>query len=92
MAALDIRTPHQRPAVSFVIQCDTQEEIDYYWDNLVRNGHYDQCGWLTDQFGISWQVVPTILPQLIANPENRDKAVHAFMQMKKFDIEKLLNA
>lgn len=80
------------PAVSFVIECDTQAEIDHYWTQLGINGHYDRCGWLTDQFGISWQVIPTVLSSLMADPERRPRVVEAFLQMQKFDIDTLLSA
>ncbi len=79
------------PANSYVITCDTQEEIDYYWDKLCEGGKPGKCGWLTDKFGISWQVVPKILGQLMNDPEKAPKAMYAFMQMTKFDIEKLIN-
>ncbi len=86
--------PHYKfsPATSFVIPCDTQEEIDYYWDKLGEGGVYNQCGWLDDKFGVSWQIVPTILGQLMADPEKGPKVVQAFLKMTKFDIEALLNA
>lgn len=80
------------PAVSFVIECETQKEIDYYWDNLGKNGRYDMCGWLTDQFGISWQVVPAVLPKLMANPDKRQRVTEVILRTQKFDIETLLNA
>jgi predicted 3-demethylubiquinone-9 3-methyltransferase (glyoxalase superfamily) len=80
------------PAVSFVIECDSQEQIDHYWAELGKNGRYDQCGWLADQFGISWQIVPKILSKLMADPEKGQRVVQAFMKMQKFDIETLLNA
>lgn len=80
------------PATSFVIECETQEEIDYYWDKLGAGGRYDQCGWLDDKFGISWQVVPSVLQKLMSNPEKAPRVVNAFMKMSKFDIETLLNA
>ena len=80
------------PANSYVIECETQEEIDHYWDKLGKDGIYNQCGWLDDKFGVSWQVVPKILGKLMADPEKRERVVNAFMQMKKFDIEKLINA
>ncbi len=80
------------PATSFVIECETQEEIDYYWDKLGAGGKYDQCGWLDDKFGISWQVVPSVLGKLMGNPEKAPRVVNAFMKMSKFDIETLLNA
>ncbi|TGD56708.1 VOC family protein [Flavobacterium humi] len=79
-------------AVSFVIDCETQEEIDYYWNKLTEGGEESQCGWLKDKFGVSWQVVPVVLAQLLSNPEKSQRVVQAFMKMKKFDIETLLNA
>jgi predicted 3-demethylubiquinone-9 3-methyltransferase (glyoxalase superfamily) len=80
------------PAVSFVIECETQKEIDHYWERLGENGRYDRCGWLTDLFGISWQIVPTVLPKLMANPDKRQNVMEAFLKMQKFDTETLLNA
>lgn len=80
------------PATSFVIECETQEEIDFYWEKLGAEGKYSQCGWLDDKFGVSWQIVPAILGSLMADPEKSQKVIHAFMQMTKFDIEKLINA
>ena len=80
-------------AVSFVIDCDTQDEIDYYWDKLTADGgKEDQCGWVKDKFGVSWQVVPTILPKLLSDPNRAQRVVAEFMKMKKFDIKKLENA
>ena len=79
-------------AVSFVINCDTQEEIDYYWNKLVEGGEESQCGWLKDRFGVSWQVVPKIMGELMSNPETAKRVMMAFMQMKKMDIETLKNA
>ncbi len=80
------------PATSFVIECETQAEIDHYWEQLGKDGRYDQCGWLTDKFGLSWQIVPTILGKLMADPERAPRVVAAFMQMSKFDIAQLENA
>lgn len=80
------------PANSYVIECDTQEEIDNYWEKLGSGGKYSKCGWLDDKFGVSWQIVPTILGQLMSNPAKSQKVVEAFMKMTKFDIEKLKNA
>jgi predicted 3-demethylubiquinone-9 3-methyltransferase (glyoxalase superfamily) len=80
------------PANSYVITCDTQEEIDHYWDKLGAGGKTGKCGWLDDQFGVSWQIVPSILGKLMNDPEKAPKAMYAFMQMTKFDIEKLINA
>jgi predicted 3-demethylubiquinone-9 3-methyltransferase (glyoxalase superfamily) len=80
-------------AVSFVKECDTQDEIDYYWNSLIADGGEEsQCGWCKDKYGLSWQIVPKILNQLMADPEKGQRVVAAFMQMKKFDIEKLLSA
>ncbi|WP_341225478.1 VOC family protein [uncultured Arcticibacterium sp.] len=80
------------PATSFVVDCETQEEIDFYWEKLGEGGVYNQCGWLDDKFGVSWQIVPTILGTLMSDPAKSEKVMQAFMQMKKFDISKLMNA
>lgn len=79
-------------AVSFVVNCDTQEEIDNYWHNLTQGGQEGKCGWLKDKFGVSWQIVPSILGNLMSDPEKAPRVMYAFMQMKKFDIEKLKQA
>jgi len=79
-------------AFSFQIHCDTQEEIDYYWDALCKGGSESQCGWLRDQFGLSWQVIPSVLSDLMSDPEKSPRVVQAFLKMKKFDIETLLKA
>jgi predicted 3-demethylubiquinone-9 3-methyltransferase (glyoxalase superfamily) len=75
-------------AVSFVVRCDTQQEVDEYWSKLSDGGTESQCGWLKDKFGLSWQIVPAQLPDLIRNP----KAMQAMMQMKKLDIAELERA
>lgn len=80
------------PATSFVIECETQEEIDYYWNKLGADGRYDQCGWLDDKFGVSWQIVPSILHKLMADPVRSQKVIEAFMKMSKFDIKTLVDA
>jgi len=80
------------PAVSFVIDCETQEEIDYYWNRLGKDGKPGRCGWLDDKFGVAWQVVPVVLAQLMSDPQRAPRVVQAFMQMGKFDIEALQNA
>ncbi|MHB9142693.1 MAG: VOC family protein [Paludibacter sp.] len=80
------------PANSYVIECDTQEEIDHFWNKLGEDGIYNQCGWLDDKFGVSWQIIPGILGKLMTDPEKGDRVVKAFMQMKKFDIATLQNA
>jgi predicted 3-demethylubiquinone-9 3-methyltransferase (glyoxalase superfamily) len=79
-------------ALSFVVTCQTQDEIDYYWGKLTEGGEESRCGWLKDKFGISWQIVPAILGQLMTDPEKAPRVMQAFMQMKKFDIEKLKQA
>ena len=80
-------------AVSFVITCKDQEEINHYWDKLTADGGVEgRCGWCKDKFGLSWQVVPEILSELMSNPGNRQRVMQAFMKMKKFDIEELRNA
>jgi predicted 3-demethylubiquinone-9 3-methyltransferase (glyoxalase superfamily) len=79
-------------AISFTIPCETQEEVDYYWNKLTEGGEESMCGWLKDKFGLSWQVVPNILPKLMKDPSKAERVMKAFMQMRKFDIEKLKNA
>jgi predicted 3-demethylubiquinone-9 3-methyltransferase (glyoxalase superfamily) len=80
-------------AISFVIPCKDQEEIDYYWNKLTGDGGQESmCGWCKDKFGLSWQVVPAILGELMSNPERAQRIMQAFMKMRKFDIEALLNA
>ena len=79
--------------LSIVVDCDTQEQIDHYWNALTSDGGKEsQCGWLKDKFGVSWQIVPTILGKLMSDPEKSPRVMQAFMKMKKFDIEGLLNA
>ena len=79
-------------AFSLSVLCETQEEIDYYWSKLSAGGSEGQCGWLKDKFGLSWQVVPTILTQLLSDPSKTERVTQAFLKMKKFDIAKLLEA
>lgn len=78
-------------AVSFQIMCDTQEEIDRFWSRLSDGGHEGQCGWLKDKYGLSWQVVLSILPQLMADATGArlDRMMTAILGMKKFDLEAL---
>jgi predicted 3-demethylubiquinone-9 3-methyltransferase (glyoxalase superfamily) len=80
------------PANSYVIECETQEEIDHYWEKLGEGGRYDQCGWLDDKYGFSWQVVPAVLHTLMADPDKAPRVIAAFMKMSKFDIQTLLDA
>jgi predicted 3-demethylubiquinone-9 3-methyltransferase (glyoxalase superfamily) len=82
------------PAVSFVIHCKTQKKIDYYWEKLLEGGAPSQCGWLTDKFGLSWQVVPTVLPKLLKD-KDQDKAqrvMAAMLHMVKLDVKALKDA
>ncbi|MBN2349044.1 MAG: VOC family protein [Bacteroidales bacterium] len=79
-------------AVSFQVYCQTQDEIDYFWTKLTEGGHESQCGWLKDKFGLSWQIIPTILADLMCDPSKSERVTKAFLQMKKFDIEKLKQA
>jgi predicted 3-demethylubiquinone-9 3-methyltransferase (glyoxalase superfamily) len=76
------------PAISFVVRCDTQQEIDNYWSKLTAGGKEIQCGWLVDKFGLSWQIVPERLPDLLKHP----RAMQAMMTMKKLDIAELERA
>lgn len=81
-------------AVSFQVHCETQEEIDYYWSKLAEGGEEGPCGWLKDRFGLSWQVVPKVLPDMLMdpNPEKVGRVTKAFLQMRKFDIAALQRA
>jgi predicted 3-demethylubiquinone-9 3-methyltransferase (glyoxalase superfamily) len=73
-----------------VVTCETQDEIDDYWSRLTADGGQEsQCGWLKDQFGVSWQIVPSILGSLMNDPEKAPKVMQAFLKMKKFDIAAL---
>jgi len=86
--------PHYKfsPATSFVIECQTQDEIDYYWEKLGAGGIYNKCGWLDDKFGVSWQVVPAVLGKLMSDPAKSGRVVEAFLKMSKFDIKTLVEA
>jgi predicted 3-demethylubiquinone-9 3-methyltransferase (glyoxalase superfamily) len=80
-------------AVSFVVDCETQEEIDHYWHSLMAEGGQEShCGWLKDKFGVSWQIVPTVLPKLLSDPAKAKKVMEVYLKMKKFDIKALENA
>ena len=83
-------------AISFIVNCETQNEIDYYWNKLSEGGDpkAQQCGWLKDKFGLSWQVVPAIIDDMIADPDARKSGavMKALLQMKKLDIQKLKDA
>jgi predicted 3-demethylubiquinone-9 3-methyltransferase (glyoxalase superfamily) len=83
-------------AISLSVHCDTQDEIDYYWDKLTAGGDpsAQQCGWLKDRYGLSWQVAPTIMTELLSDPdtEKTTRVMEAYMPMKKFDLAKVLAA
>ena len=76
-------------AISFVVHCETQKEVDYYWEKLLAGGEPSQCGWLKDKFGLSWQIVPDILPELLGDKDRKkaDRVMAAMMKMVKLDIE-----
>jgi predicted 3-demethylubiquinone-9 3-methyltransferase (glyoxalase superfamily) len=76
-------------AVSFQVFCETQPEIDEYWSKLTGEGEEGQCGWLKDKYGVSWQIVPSVLPKLISDPARSERVMKVLLQMKKFDIETL---
>ncbi len=73
-------------AVSMVVQCENQEEIDYYWEKLLEGGKPSQCGWLKDKFGLSWQVVPKKIGELMGNPKTAARVMAEVMKMVKLDI------
>ena len=80
-------------AVSFVVNCENQEEIDHFWEKLSAGGQEVQCGWLKDRYGLSWQIIPTALGELMRGPEPRSQRVmQALLQMKKLDIGALKKA
>jgi predicted 3-demethylubiquinone-9 3-methyltransferase (glyoxalase superfamily) len=82
------------PAISLFVNCETQEEVDRLWEKLSEGGAKDQCGWLTDRFGVSWQIVPTVLGKLLGDkdPQKANRVMTAMLQMKKLDIKGLQQA
>jgi predicted 3-demethylubiquinone-9 3-methyltransferase (glyoxalase superfamily) len=80
-------------SVSLMVNCDTQEEIDHYWNSLSANGGSESvCGWLKDKYGVSWQIIPSIMGQLMADPEKMQRVIQKVMQMKKLIIAEMENA
>jgi predicted 3-demethylubiquinone-9 3-methyltransferase (glyoxalase superfamily) len=81
-------------AISFVVNCETQEEVDELWDKLAEGGRTQQCGWLKDKFGLSWQIIPSALPELMSDPdpERSRRVTEVMLQMTKIDIAKLRQA
>lgn len=78
--------------VSFVVSCETQDEIDHYWNKLTEGGQESMCGWLKDKFGVSWQIVPSMIGELMADQEKGKRVMQEVLKMKKLDIETLLKA
>jgi predicted 3-demethylubiquinone-9 3-methyltransferase (glyoxalase superfamily) len=79
------------PAISFFVNCETQEEVDYFWEKLSEGGEIQKCGWLKDKFGLSWQIVPTVLGELLNDKDDQksQKVMQAMLQMDKLDIQGL---
>jgi predicted 3-demethylubiquinone-9 3-methyltransferase (glyoxalase superfamily) len=88
--------PHFKftPAISLMVNCETQQEVDQLWDKLSQGGRNDRCGWLTDKYGISWQIVPAALPKLISDPDPQKakRVTEAMLKMDKLDIATLERA
>jgi predicted 3-demethylubiquinone-9 3-methyltransferase (glyoxalase superfamily) len=96
-AAMDSAYQHNfafNEAISFMVRCETQEEIDYFWENLSAVPEAEQCGWLKDRFGVSWQIVPAVLDEMMSTGDAQKTArvSEAFLKMKKFDIAELERA
>lgn len=79
-------------ATSYIIECETQEEIDYFWEKLSAVPEAEQCGWCTDKFGVTWQVTPRILDEMIRDPKKAEAVTKAFLPMKKLDLEAIRKA
>jgi predicted 3-demethylubiquinone-9 3-methyltransferase (glyoxalase superfamily) len=97
LMALDSSLPHDfvfNEGVSLVVRCDSQEEVDEYWSKLSADPSAEQCGWLKDKFGVSWQITPSVMDTMMeqGTPEQRERVTQAFLPMKKFDIQKLTEA
>src|SRR5882672_11481595 len=93
-AAMDSARPHGfafNEAISLMVHCQTQEDLDYYWDRLSADPKSEQCGWLKDKYGLSWQIVPNVMDEMLTtkNPKKLAAVTAAFLKMKKFDIAKL---
>ncbi len=82
------------PAISFFVHCETQQEVDTFWEKLSAGGKPGQCGWLTDKFGVSWQIIPKILGELLADPDpaKSQRVMEAMLQMSKIDVQALQRA
>ena len=80
------------PAISFVVNCETQDEVDHFWDRLSEDGEQDRCGWVRDKFGVSWQIVPAVLTDFMSDASKSGKVMEALLQMQKLDIRQLQDA
>ena len=82
------------PAISFAVTCETQDEVDYFWDKLSDGGQQVECGWLTDKYGVSWQIVPKALIEMLSDRDAKksERVMEAMLQMKKLEIQVLRNA
>ena len=82
------------PAISFIVNCETQQEVDRLWEKLSEGGEKEQCGWLKDKYGVSWQVVPTVLGEMLKDkdPKKSERVMKALLQMKNIDIKGLRQA
>ena len=82
------------PAISFIVNCETQEDVDWFWGKLSEGGRTDHCGWLTDKYGVSWQIVPAILVEMMQDKDARktERVMKAMLQMNKIDIKGLKQA
>jgi predicted 3-demethylubiquinone-9 3-methyltransferase (glyoxalase superfamily) len=92
--SIHLNAPLCWEAISLIVHCDTQEGIDYYWDKLTAAPEAEQCGWLKDKFGLSWQIVPTVMDEMFREKDEQKiaRVTEAFLKMKKFDIAKLQEA
>jgi predicted 3-demethylubiquinone-9 3-methyltransferase (glyoxalase superfamily) len=81
-------------AISFYVSCESQDEVDHYWDKLSEGGQTQRCGWLKDKFGVSWQIIPSALPKLMGDPDRAKagRVMQAMLQMKKIEVAKLQQA
>ena len=94
-AFMESAAPHDfafSEGVSFTVYCETQEEIDCYWEKFTKDGEESRCGWLKDKFGVSWQIIPSMLGKIMSDPNKAGKAAQAFMAMRKLNIEQIVKA
>ena len=95
IAAMDGPGEHHfefNEGISLVVECESQEEIDHYWDSLTKEGSESQCGWLRDKYGVSWQIIPGMLGNLMSDPQKGERVMQALLKMKKLDIAALQKA